>query len=413
MYVWEDQWYRILWHNFYDEEKNIDNLYLGSSHLYCDINPALLDELNGKNNFNLASPTQKLIDSYYLLKEADKKNELSHVYLELYYGVSTGNLGDYSVPEELHWSWSNSDYMKPSINKYLFMITMSKPQNYIEVFLPFTRYREHMLDAGWIAMVMREKDNYKGYKYKKESEEGTLEYLDKGYQSSTIELQEESLYVSENCGLGENPLSADAEKYLRKIIEYCQKNQIELTFFITPMYELPILALGDYDNYIRQIRTIAAEYNIDYYDFNLCKERYLQIQSLGNFSDMGHMNSTGANLLTTFFNRIMMNPSNNNQKYFYASYEEKLKEESPQIYGLVYSNKEDEGTCYIEVASNRDAGIEYRIIVTPEEGEQRVIQDFSDNKMFTVPYDEHGICTVVARLTDEPGQLIRTMEIKY
>lgn len=78
IYVSDSAWERILWHNFYKDDGKIDNIYLGSSHVYCDINPMQLDDMNGQFNFNLSSGAQRLNGSYYLLKEADKNNSLSH-----------------------------------------------------------------------------------------------------------------------------------------------------------------------------------------------------------------------------------------------------------------------------------------------------------------------------------------------
>lgn len=83
LYWQEDVWSRNLCHNFYGQAKNIDYIYLGSSHVYCDINPEILDEKNGKNNFNLSSGSQRVIESYYCLKEADRRNKIEKVYLEL------------------------------------------------------------------------------------------------------------------------------------------------------------------------------------------------------------------------------------------------------------------------------------------------------------------------------------------
>lgn len=90
IYVDVPPWERILWHNFYESEGKIDNLYLGSSHVYYDIDPFLMDELNGQYNFNLSTSGQVMNGTYYLLREADRHNDLSHVYIELYYGRNTG-----------------------------------------------------------------------------------------------------------------------------------------------------------------------------------------------------------------------------------------------------------------------------------------------------------------------------------
>lgn len=56
----KNDWTRILWHNFYHSQENIDCVLLGSSHVYCDIDPDILDEKNHMNNFNLATSTALL-----------------------------------------------------------------------------------------------------------------------------------------------------------------------------------------------------------------------------------------------------------------------------------------------------------------------------------------------------------------
>lgn len=45
-----DEFARYMLHDFYtlDVTENIDRLYLGSSHVFCDINPVILDEKIGR-----------------------------------------------------------------------------------------------------------------------------------------------------------------------------------------------------------------------------------------------------------------------------------------------------------------------------------------------------------------------------
>lgn len=119
------QWSRILWHHYYEDEGRIDQVLLGSSHVYCDINPALLDTADGSYHFNLSSPVQSLNGSYYLLKEAARGNSLSHVYLELYYLCSAKdsfneNTDPICNAENYNRNWQNTDFMKPSLNKLLY-----------------------------------------------------------------------------------------------------------------------------------------------------------------------------------------------------------------------------------------------------------------------------------------------------
>ena len=55
--------------------------------------------------------------------------------------------------------------------------------------------------------------------------------------------------------------------------------------------------------------------------------------------------------------------------------------------------------------------MEYRILITPEESETMMIQEFNENPYFSVPADEHGVCTIVARKTGK--EEVHTIEVKY
>ena len=64
------------------------------------------------------------------------------------------------------------------------------------------------------------------------------------------------------------------------------------------------------------------------------------------------------------------------------------------------------------VASNRGMEMEYQITLTPDGKRRRQIQDFQDNMKFQVPAEEHGICTIAARVKETPVEM-RTMSVRY
>ncbi len=429
MYVKEDNWGRILWHRFYEDTRNIDNLYLGSSHVYCDINPMQLDDMNGQYNYNLSSNSQFLNGSYYLLQEADKSNSISHVYLELYYWCTTkDNFSFNEDPIDRGYlpNWENTDFMRWSNNKFQYLLSSSDTERYIDALLPFIRYRTNIDNWEYIRKTVEEKkeESYLSYQYYYKDDDGcTTEFMRQGYFYSTREfLSESRIYYQERI-LEKNPLGEKSEKYLRKIISYCQERDIPITLFVSPIDELQIISTENYDNYINQIKEISEEYSVPFYDFNLAKDEYLPIQHGEYFKDIGHLNYAGASMFTPFFSEVVSRDVNENENYFYTSYAEKLQVESPAMYGIYYRQSEtaEESielgkTLTFRIASNREEGMEYRIILTidEEEGERRqeMIQDFSENKEYTIPAGEHGICTIVARMKDNPEE-VQTLEINY
>ena len=403
---------RLVIHDLYENEGRIDNLYLGSSHVYCDINPMCLDSLSGQYNFNLSTPGQLPNGTYHLLKEADRYNDLSHVYVELYYF-------QYARPaaasDNAMRTWRDSDYMKLSLNKLEYMFSTTNPDQYINLCLPFTRYRAELSNWEYIRQKMKIKlqDDYINYTY----DNGSDKYTGQGFCTNSMLFVEDSgKKVQQECILGENPIEEAAEKYLRKTIEYCQKRKIPITLFVAPMYELKLIATENYDNYINQLQELAQEYDVAFYDFNLVKEEYLPIQKGKYFQDAGHMNLAGADLYTPFLYEVVCGDETDNEKYFHDSYAEKLQSAAPEVYGIYYRDAADEADGKpmkdVWVASNRDIDMEYRIIITPEEGEQYIIQDFDANKEFTIPADESGICTIVARMKNSPDE-VQTLEINW
>lgn len=422
IYVDTDPWERALWHNFYEDSGKVDNLILGSSHVFCGVNPQLLDEINGEYNFNLASAAQKLHTSYYLLKEADKCNSLSHVYVELYYYCNVKDnfspQPDYTDPIDMV-DWRMLDGMRTSFNKFDYMLHIGGPERYAETCFPFVRYRTKLDDWDYIRQIMEKKqqEEYKAYEfhYTHPDGNGYDEYRKQGYYYTTREYLDEQRLYEQSRILYKNPIGGKSEKYLRKIIYYCRKRGIPITLFIAPIGELELISTENYDNYVNEVRKIADEYSIAFYDFNLAKEEYLPIQHGEYFLNVGHLNSAGADMFTPFFNEVVSRDESENEKYFYDSYAEKLQNAAPDIYGVYYRTSVDSDESAYNtywVASNREEGMEYRIVLTPDEGEQYMVQDFAENKEFVISAGEHGICSIEARMKDAPDD-VRSLQIKY
>lgn len=410
-----ERWYRILWHNFYEDRGKIDNLYLGSSHVYCDIDPRILDELNGQCNFNLSTPTQLLNGTFYLLREADKDNELTHVYLEMYYACNTE---DTVIDRDYFRNWNNTDFMEPSFNKIIYMISNGGLDQCLENFFPFTRYRAQLGDMEYVRRVIeyRKEEEYQTYQchYDYGDGNGYSENMPQGFQYCTRVYPECDRCFEQGYILTETTMGDRSEQYCSKIIEYCQREDIPITLFISPIHDLQLISTEGYDNYIIEVRKIAEEYGIPFYDFNLAKEEYLPIQQDRHFQDAGHLNCYGAAVFTPFFYEVVSGEEAENIKYFYDSYADKLKEMAPVIYGIYYNDSEEsEQTRRIMwIASNRDSEMEYKVVLTPNEGDTYTVQDYNTNKKFMIPQEEHGICTITARMKDSFEE-IETMEINY
>lgn len=416
IYVDTEEWPRIVWHDFYENRGKIDNLYLGSSHVHCDIDPLILDEMNGGFNFNLSTAFQNLNASYYLLREADKYNPISSVYVELYYYC---NVKDNFSPDPDSTDPVDSgdsrciDNMKFSLNKIEYIYRCFETDKYIDAWFPFVRYRSQLGNWDYVKQTMEKKhgENYITYEsFADYGENGYAQFGHRGFGYSTQEYKDEQRLFFQERILNESPMGEKSENYLKKIIRYCQKRDISVTLFVSPMDELQLISTENYDNFVEQVSEIAAEFDVEFYDFNLVKEEYLPIQQGGYFSNAGHLNGKGADIFTRFFSETVSRSMAENEEYFYDSYEEKLRSISPRIYGLYYRPSFNENVYAI--ASNRTEGMEYGVIIQPDGGEQYTLQDFSENRTFVLPSEEHGSCAIIARMKDTPDD-VQTLIIKY
>lgn len=417
MLVSGDEWTRDLWHHYYEDTGKIDNIYLGSSHVFCDLDPTILDQLSGQYNFNLATPLQPLNASYYLLREADRINKLSHVYLELYYDCS------YSDEQLLNYNrnWSNTDYMRFSLNKVSYGLAVGGSEHYINALFPFTRYRTSLGDWNQIKKNVERKrsEERKNYQYKVTHSDGNGidTYEKQGAGKSTRKYKNSKKLIQQDRILTNYFMGKRNREYLCNIIKYCKEREIPITLFVSPIYDLRLISTVDYDDYTLAIREFAAEQGVPFYDFNLVKEEYLPIQDGKNFRDSQHLNQYGAEKFTRFFYQVVNGEEADNEKYFCDSYEERLRKSTPAVLGIYEEQLEEQleeppENRTLWVASNRGMEMEYQITLTPDGKRRRQIQDFQDNMKFQVPAEEHGICTIAARVKETPVEM-RTMSVRY
>lgn len=444
MYVTYDAWHRILFRSYYSQD-NIDNVFMGTSHVYCDINPVILDEINGQSNFNLATPGQRWDNTYYLLKDAIENYDIDNAYLECYYRAAVeyttwiDKSKEYQIvdwmdaPENYSRPWLITYEMKPSHNSFAMLKESSDDDYMIETIFPFARYRSNIFNWNQVKrnIDVKNSEEFQDYTYHEDVKDGDgrygfIEYYEKGccYSENLELLDQEKRYLADR-DLNEYGIGDRSRKYMRKTIEMCQNNGINVKLFIAPIYDLQLISVNDYDSYIAELSSIADEYGVELYDFNLIKNEYLDIKNGAMFRDIGHLNGRGAELYTPVLWDVLSSSREDNNIKFFDTYEEKLLSEEAEIYGLYYKdiNPGDDinangSPVYVDrqyyIASNRQ-DIKYRVTKTIIDGDDNidgcseVIQEYDENDSFVLPVDEHGIIMIEGQCD---GQDLK-LSVKY
>lgn len=408
---------RVMLHELHIE-RNIDVLFIGSSHAFRSFSPTIFNQKLDANTFNAGTSSQSLNDSYMILKEAAKYNKLNHVYLELFYYIAFLPSNKDKLEIQISRTWFVSDYLNPSFDKIQYLLDASSQKYYINSFIPATRNRAKIFNAKYIKdlIVRKNSPSYKNYGYdylQYTKGVGLATYTKNGYIPSSVIIEDWNYFHSLSPFNIKN-ISKDWLRYLKKIITFCNENNIQLTLVSVPMPDYLVLTqLKNYYEYVALVKSLIVDTCVDYYDFNLCKSNYFPNTSY-LFEDISHLNCYGADT----FSRLLadfINGKIKQEDLFYDSYAKKLENLPPKVFGVNYHDgKNDTGepirTC--EIITNKPDELEYEIVVYPREASPYKIQDFSSERFFTIPAKERGTISIVYRIKTAPHK-IRSVDISY
>lgn len=380
---------RIMLHEMYGQD-NIDILFAGSSHCYRSFIPDILDEELHADTFNAGTSSQALDGSFMMIKEAARYHDLKHVYLEVYFNVGLGE--PYKQRSQLTQTYIISDYLRPSFDKYCYLFQASSKEHYINSFIVARRNWEKLLEPFYVfnLLSLKHSDSYKNYEYDFVTAESEY-YAGKGFVASRERVDNWN-YFQEGVidELDFENLSQDWKNSLNEIIDFCNNRGIGITLVSAPMSSYYIASLGNYDEYADIIHEITKEKDTEYLDFNLCREEFIPNCS-EIFKDADHLNEEGAAAFSRIFARYV-NGDMKADKLFYKTFHEKMSSLPAAVFGIVYQDQED-GTRICKAVSNSNQ-LQYRIELFSLEGKLISVQNWSENALFTMPSDSHGICIV-------------------
>lgn len=338
---------RLMIHELYNTEDNIDILFLGSSHCYRSLNPEIIDKSMKCNTFNAGTSAQGLDGSYALLVEAEKYNNIKQVYLEMYYGVQGI---EYKDRTEMTQTYIISDNLRPSMDKISYLINASDPDYWLNSFILPSRYGNKIFESKYVSNNIKDKLSYVYKNYEVEPNNGNESeyYSGKGFVVNKNSVKNNTFSHKEQFQTAGVQLSSDDKKALGKIVDYCQKGNIKLVLFSAPTSDFQLVNAGNYDEYVEQIADFAKQNQVDYYNFNLCRPEYFSYDS-DLFMDSDHLNYYGANEFSELFSLVVLKKLDKNQ-VFYESYNEKIKDLGEKFLGLIYTNEyEDEKICRYKI----------------------------------------------------------------
>ena len=285
---------------FYSIEANsLDMVYIGSSHSYCTFDPEIIDQQLNTSSFQLGTPLQHPDSSYYVLQEVLKYQKPKVVVFEIYWDMLDESF-DIKQSDLLFKAWKSKDLQNKYI-KEVFPIN-EKAKYYIkalryqqDVYAYYNnRLKAKLSKLGLNNTNMKKDDNKTIPKDV---------YRSKGYVVShqvisKSEMEEDNQfnnYDAKNWTFDKNQ-----KKYIDKIIELCNTNDIKLIFVTAPIANVSMEKIKNYDYINNQIIEFANNNEIPYIDYNMINKEQ-SLLKIEHFRDDAHLNQTGSELVGLHF----------------------------------------------------------------------------------------------------------------
>ncbi len=264
---------------FYNEPvDSLDVMFFGSSHMYCSIDPRMLEEQTGLKSYVFATQQQPLWISYHYLKEALKTQSPETVVLEVHMVVQEE---DYADEGTLHSAVNPIKLSRNKVEMVYAAVPHGERRNYI---LDIFKYHDR-----WEELT---RDDY------------TLEHFDaldplRGFvQLETVTVIESRDELEAVVDVSE-PLDKSME-YLEKFVELSREEGFELI-----LIKAPSNATVDEKKLYNAVEAFALDEGITFEDFNMHFDQ-LGLDLAMDFYDRRHLNVNGVAKFVPYFGAFLM-----------------------------------------------------------------------------------------------------------
>lgn len=318
---------RYILHLSDSPETNYDTVILGASHTRSGIDPAKLNEALNCKAINLAIPGETVPDSYYILKNACKHNDVKTVIFDVDYQYWMEG----QVQHEFTTPFIFNKFKWTDKIKAEYLIDNMSWIDYRQTFSNRLSYTLTMGDA--IAnLKFKSGEAYKNYTI----EGAIIKDADGPYVGDGFFYRETSgfppgghNYINLWVGRENGAFEEFVIDYFLQIYNYCNANNLELICITTPITPTAVSILG-LEKVDKKFTDFFNKYNIPYYNFNKLSMDVLPRDDI-NYGDMeGHMGGELAEQFSTVLGQFLKERNAgtlDTNKYFYSTFKE-LEENS-------------------------------------------------------------------------------------
>ncbi len=255
-----------------EDYREVDILFLGSSHAYRSFDPRIFTQL-GLTTFNLGSSAQTPLNSYFLLRRYFKQLKPKLIVYELFFWAlsidGVESFYDITVNSDFSWDLFHMALATRKVNSLHFLV--GTLLNRIKA--PLTQKIQ------------------KKFKF--------CNYVPGGYVESIYTINPQKIKEIKRRPTKPIVLKNIQLKYLQKIIDFSKSKKIKIALVSSPMTKEFLDTIGNFKEIVSIYKKIAKENNIRFIDFN--HKDYAGLVTFKDFLDHNHLNYIGVKKFSKVF----------------------------------------------------------------------------------------------------------------
>jgi hypothetical protein len=282
----------LKWSAIKSSEKLYNTVIIGSSRGYYAYNPMIIDSISNTNSYNMCTPSQNIIESYYILKEIFKYQKPGFVIYEIF-------LPSFSYAPVYYHILGNAEFMSTK-GKWDMILNGFGSRAIVNVLLPILKYKLYINND-----IER---FYKPFKSKPNNSFWINGYL---YDDNIVDSMDINNFPPVYSFETENVSLAYIESNLNLLNKLCKDNNAKLICVRAP-YPPTRLKNSPPDTVHKYFKEFLSISNIPFFDFNYqLVAKYTDF----DFTDYHHMNNKGASKVSKQLGEILIQVRTNNNVY--------------------------------------------------------------------------------------------------
>lgn len=283
--------------NAYEQETEIDTLFVGASVTAATFDPLLINEEWGIQSFNMGTPSQAIRQTLSGVKKASGEHEIKTVIYGMDFFVFQQAPLQNAVLTFENIKARKGNWLYEGL-QYICLEDVWATEASINYWFPWVYNKISISQETFSDNVKKKLQLFIGNM-------AVEEYNQKGYSPYSGQDSCEDMWGLNSYYTYSQSFLDEEIKAFRELMEFCDESQIKLIVINVPnpVYDA-VSCVDTYAENDEKVRALCNEYGVEYFDFSLVKPELFELKP-EFFYNFEHLNYQGSQEFSKMFGKFM------------------------------------------------------------------------------------------------------------